>query len=75
MIPGKSRGSRLLKRIPLDVPGRLRLLDFGSRAGFYSTGWGMLPYSLASGDEWEWLNVYEVKKKYDGPVPEPEKHY
>ncbi len=67
--------SRLLKRIPLDVPGRLRLLDFGSRAGFYSTGWGMLPYSLASGDEWEWLNVYEVKKKYDGPVPEPEKHY
>lgn len=55
---------------------RLRILDFNSRAGFYSTGWGLLPFSIARrGERWEWFNVFRVKKPYTGPLPEPGKHW
>lgn len=67
---------RLLKQI--DAPptaNPIRILDFTSHAGFYSTAWGILPYSLSDGQRWEWFNVFEVKKEYDGPVPEPEKYW
>jgi len=47
----------------------VRLLDFASRAGFYSTGWGLLPFSLKNGDRWEWFNVFQVKKAYNGQIP------
>jgi 4-amino-4-deoxy-L-arabinose transferase-like glycosyltransferase len=50
----------------------IRLLDFTSRAGFYSTGWGLLPISLAEEERWEWVNVFRVKKRYDGPPPKEE---
>ncbi|HXK60707.1 MAG TPA: glycosyltransferase family 39 protein [Acidobacteriota bacterium] len=51
---------------------RIRLLDFSSHAGFYSTGWGVLPFSIRKADDrWEWFNIYRVKKEYEGPVPEP----
>ncbi|RPJ87407.1 MAG: hypothetical protein EHM18_01295 [Acidobacteria bacterium] len=48
---------------------RVRLLDFGSHAGFYSTGWGLLPYSLKKDERWEWFNVFRVKKPYQGEIP------
>jgi 4-amino-4-deoxy-L-arabinose transferase-like glycosyltransferase len=48
----------------------VRMLDFGSKAGFYSTGWGLLPFSWKKGERWEWFNVFRVKKEYEGPVPE-----
>ncbi|RPJ55437.1 MAG: hypothetical protein EHM23_26215 [Acidobacteria bacterium] len=48
---------------------RVRLLDFGSHAGFYSTGWGLLPYSLKKDERWEWFNVFRVKKSFQGQIP------
>ena len=53
----------------------IRLMDFSSRAGFYSTAWGILPYTISNDPDWERFNVFEVIKVYDGPIPEPEKHY
>lgn len=53
----------------------VRILDFSSHAGFYSTGWGILPFSVTSGEKWEWFNVLRVLKAYEGPIPEQEKHY
>lgn len=57
----------------IDTP--IRLLDFSSHAGFYSTGWGILPFSLTGGEPWEWFNVFQVKKAYSGPIPQQEKHW
>ncbi len=67
--------SFFLRRHQLDMSGRLRILDFTSKAGFYSTGWGILPIGLRQANEWEWINVYQVKKKYDGPIPQQERHW
>lgn len=53
----------------------VRILDFASHAGFYSTGWGILPLSWNSTENWEWFNVFRVKKEYTGPIPEPESHF
>ncbi len=53
----------------------IRILDFSSHAGFYSTGWGILPFSVDSGDPWEWFNIFRVKKVYWGPIPQPERHW
>lgn len=64
-----------LGRTRLTTASDLRLLDFGSHAGFYSTGWGILPFSWAAGKDWEWINAYRVLKAYDGPIPEPERHW
>ncbi|MFB3904697.1 MAG: ArnT family glycosyltransferase [Acidobacteriota bacterium] len=51
-------------------PGsRVRLLDFASHAGFYSTGWGLLPFSVKNSERWEWFNVFRVKKPYQGQIP------
>lgn len=66
---------KLLEQRPLELDFPVRLLDFSSHAGFYSTGWGILPYSWALNDRWEWFNVFEVKKKYTGPLPEAERHW
>lgn len=55
------------------VRSPIRLLDFGSHAGFYSTGWGLLPFSLAGPKNWEWFNVFRVLKAYEGPIPEQER--
>ena len=55
------------RSVKIDYP--VRLLDFDSHAGFYSTGWGMLPYSLKKGERWEWFNVFRVKKAYQGEIP------
>ncbi len=67
--------SRLLEQRPTGEDFPVRLLDFESHAGFYSTAWGILPWSWAAPGRWEWFNVYEVLKEYDGPIPEPERHY
>jgi len=48
---------------------RVRLLDFASHAGFYSTGWGLLPFSVKRDESWEWFNVFRVKKPYQGQIP------
>ncbi len=61
---------RLLEQRHVDPESSFRILDFHTAAGFYSTAWGILPISLAQGQKWEWFNIYQVKKKYDGPVPE-----
>ncbi|MBI4447247.1 MAG: hypothetical protein HY645_15250 [Acidobacteria bacterium] len=68
--------SSLLEQRPARAGSPLRLLDFSTHAGFYSTGWGILPFSLSLSDKpWEWVNVFQVKKEYRGPVPEEEKHW
>jgi hypothetical protein len=53
----------------------IRILDFSSKAGFYSTGWGLLPFSWTSGENWEWFNVFRVERPFEGPIPEPERHW
>lgn len=65
---------RFLTRHELQMPTRLRLIDYRSHAGFYSTGWGILPWSLGE-EPWEWINVYEVKKSYQGPIPKQPSHF
>ena len=67
--------SEFLERrlIRLDYP--LRILDYSSHAGFYSTGWGILPFSVTSGEPVESFDIFRVVKKYDGPIPEPESHF
>lgn len=67
--------TRLVEQVPVEVQLPLRILDFSSHAGFYSSGWGLLPVSWKSGKHWEWFNVYEVIKEYSGPVPESERHW
>ena len=65
----------LLEQRPAQTSTPIRILDFASHAGFYSTGWGILPFSLSAGERWEWFNVFQVKKSYEGPIPEPETHW
>lgn len=65
----------LLEQKIADEPFPLRILDFSSHAGFYSTGWGFLPYSYSLGENWEWFNVFRIKKQYSGPLPETEQHW
>jgi hypothetical protein len=68
--------TRLLEQREAPQGFPIRILDFFSHAGFYSTGWGILPFSWArSGERWEWINVFEVTNPYDGPIPESEKHW
>jgi len=67
--------TELVEQREARADSRVRILDFGSKAGFYSTGWGMLPFSLSNGDRWEWFNVYRVKKQYTGPPPEENRPY
>ena len=67
--------TELLEQREAQIDSRVRMLDFGSKAGFYSTGWGILPYGVANGDRWEWFNVYRVKKEYHGPRPEENRPY
>ncbi len=64
--------TQLLEQRQASVTGSVRILDFFSHAGFYSTGWGILPFSISTSDRWEWFNVYLVTQEYDGPIPEPE---
>ncbi len=65
----------LLEQREAQMGSRIRILDFFSHAGFYSTAWGILPFSFGRDDRWEWVNVFQIKKEYDGPLPEPERHY
>jgi hypothetical protein len=65
----------LLEQRIAEEPYPLRILDFSSHAGFYSTGWGFLPYSYSLGENWEWFNVFRIKKPYSGPLPEAEQHW
>ena len=65
----------LLEQRKAEVDSPIRILDFTSHAGFYSSGWGILPFSPSSGEPWEWFNVFRVKKAYTGPIPEPETHW
>ncbi len=67
--------TELIEQRVARVDSPVRILDFGSKAGFYSTGWGMLPFGLSNGDRWEWFNVYRVKKGYSGPPPEENRPY
>ena len=66
---------RLVEQVPVITTLPLRILDFSSHAGFYSSGWGLLPFGWTSGSHWEWFNVFEVTAEYDRPVPEAEKHW
>ncbi|HEY2934050.1 MAG TPA: hypothetical protein VGK99_20100 [Acidobacteriota bacterium] len=50
----------------------VRLLDFDSHAGFYSSGWGLLPYSVNLSDKaLEEILIYRVKKPVPAPAREP----
>ncbi len=66
------QGCRLLEQKIVEEPFPIRMLDYSAHAGFYSTGWGILPISWSTGENWEWFNVFEVKHAYDGPPPKPE---
>ncbi|MFZ0430448.1 MAG: glycosyltransferase family 39 protein [Acidobacteriota bacterium] len=66
------QGCRLLEQRIVHEPFPVRMLDYSSHAGFYSTGWGILPISWSSGENWEWFNVFEVKHPYNGPPPKEE---
>ncbi|MFQ5739211.1 MAG: hypothetical protein ACE5JX_09355 [Acidobacteriota bacterium] len=66
---------RLLEQREAKMTFPIRILDFRSHAGFYSTAWGPLPFSLAGKQRWEWFNIFEVKKRYQGPIPPPERHW
>jgi len=70
-----SPGSSLLEQRAANLGFPVRILDYSSHAGFYSTGWGILPFSLDSGKYSEWFNIYRVEKAYEGPVPEEEHHW
>ena len=67
--------TKLLEQRRVTVKSPLRILDSTSHAGFYSTGWGILPFSIGGGKPWEWFNVFEVKKSYEGPIPKLERHW
>lgn len=67
--------SQLVEQRFVSLRYPIRMLDFSSHAGFYSTGWGVLPWGLSNGERWEWFNVFRVKHPYQGLVPEPERHY
>ncbi|GAB4254465.1 MAG: hypothetical protein Kow00109_29850 [Acidobacteriota bacterium] len=69
------RYTRLVEQIPVVDPFPIRILDFSSHAGFYSTGWGLLPYSIGTGKPWEWFNIFEVIRSYDGEVPPQPRYY
>ncbi len=59
----------LVEQRQVQAGSPLRILDFHSSAGFYSTAWGILPISITQQKRWEWFNVFQVKKKFDGPIP------
>ena len=65
--------TQLLEQRQASVTGSLRILDFFSHAGFYSTGWGILPFSINTSDRWEWFNVFLVTREYEGAITEPER--
>lgn len=69
------RYTRLLEQIQVEGPYPVRILDFSSHAGFYSTGWGLLPYSVSTGEPWEWFNIFEVVHPYEGQVPPQPRYY
>lgn len=63
----------LLKRaIDFQPSTPVRLLDSASRAGFYSFGWGVLPYSFTTSPEpLEQLFVYRIRKELPPSSGEP----
>lgn len=65
----------LVEQRDAEVDSPIRILDFSSHAGFYSAGWGILPISITGGEKWEWFNVLEVKREYEGAIPEQERHW
>lgn len=67
--------SRFVEQRPVQESFPVRILDFSTHAGFYSTGWGVLPFSFSVGENWEWFNVFQVTSAYDGEIPEAEKHF
>jgi 4-amino-4-deoxy-L-arabinose transferase-like glycosyltransferase len=57
----------LLRREFVYLSNPIRILDFESHAGFYSTGWGILPWSVAvRRKEVEIFNFFGVKKQFEG---------
>ncbi len=71
----EDRYSDLLEQRHVPIKHPIRILDFSSHAGFYSTGWGILPFSITTGENWEWINVFKVKEKYRGSIPQQERHW
>lgn len=73
LYDGPEYSELLDQQVPfMDYP--VRILDFSSHAGFYSSWFGFLPFSITSGERWEWFNVFRVIKEYDGPIPEPQRY-
>jgi len=70
-----SEYSRLVEQVPLKSDFPIRILDFSSHAGFYSTGWGILPFAWREQERWEWINVFEIVRPYEGEPPTPERHW
>jgi hypothetical protein len=68
-------GTVLLEQRVVESHHLLRLLDFSSHAGFYSTGWGLLPFSLSTGEPWEWFNVFRIERAWEGPPPSQGRHF
>ncbi|MDA2924301.1 glycosyltransferase family 39 protein [Acidobacteria bacterium AH-259-L09] len=58
--------TQLLEQRLVHVDYPVRILDFSSHAGFYGTYWGILPFSFKSGEKWEVLNVFRIKKEVRG---------
>lgn len=65
-------GLQLKRTVDFQPSTPVRLLDSASRAGFYSFGWGVLPYSFTTSPEpLEQLFVYRIRKKLPPASQEP----
>jgi len=62
----------LIETRRLTSPGIVHLLNPVVKAGFYSTAWGILPFGLSCEPDRDYVRVYRVLKKYEGPIPRPE---
>lgn len=69
------RYSHFLERRVLDYRNPIRMLGFRAHAGFYSTGWGILPLSWENGRPWEWISVLQVDRAYQGPLPRQDREW
>jgi hypothetical protein len=66
----------LLHREFVFLSNPIRLLDFSSHAGFYSTGWGILPWSVAVEPlPAEMFNFFQVLKRFEGDASKMRQDY
>ncbi|MBI3941239.1 MAG: hypothetical protein HY315_10425 [Acidobacteria bacterium] len=66
----------LLRRESVFLHNPIRLLDFASHAGFYSTGWGILPWSVeVERKPVEMVNFFRIWKRFQGDASKRREDY